>query len=41
MARSPQCGFSNTVHGNNIQIEQQAEKLRLIIDVAREVRRDA
>jgi len=37
MALSPQCGFSSTVHGNEIQIEQQAEKLRLVIDVARDV----
>ena len=37
MALSPQCGFSSTVHGNDIQVEQQADKLRLVIDVAREV----
>ena len=37
MALSPQCGFSSTVHGNEIQVEQQAAKLRLVIDVARSV----
>jgi 5-methyltetrahydropteroyltriglutamate--homocysteine methyltransferase len=34
---SPQCGFSSTVHGNEIQFESQAAKLRLIAEVAREV----
>lgn len=37
MALSPQCGFSSTVHGNDIEVEQQAAKLRLVIDVARDV----
>ena len=37
MALSPQCGFSSTVHGNDIAVEQQAAKMRLVIDVAREV----
>ena len=37
LALSPQCGFSSTVHGNNIAVEQQREKLRLIVDVARSV----
>ncbi|MEO6361463.1 MAG: 5-methyltetrahydropteroyltriglutamate--homocysteine S-methyltransferase [Sphingomicrobium sp.] len=37
MALSPQCGFSSTVHGNDIAVEQQAAKLRLVIDVARSV----
>jgi 5-methyltetrahydropteroyltriglutamate--homocysteine methyltransferase len=37
MALSPQCGFSSTVHGNDLEVEQQAAKLRLVIDVAREV----
>jgi len=40
MARSPQCSFSSKVHGNDILIEQQAKKLGLVIDVAREVWRD-
>ena len=37
MALSPQCGFSSTVHGNDIAVEQQAAKLRLVIDVAEQV----
>ena len=37
IALSPQCGFSSTVHGNDIQVEQQAAKLRLVIDVAQDV----
>ena len=32
---SPQCGFSSTVEGNTLSIEQQADKLRLIVEVAR------
>jgi 5-methyltetrahydropteroyltriglutamate--homocysteine methyltransferase len=34
---SPQCGFSSTVHGNEIARESQAAKLRLIVEVAQEV----
>jgi 5-methyltetrahydropteroyltriglutamate--homocysteine methyltransferase len=34
---SPQCGFSSTVHGNEIHVETQAAKLRLCVDVARDV----
>lgn len=34
---SPQCGFSSTVHGNNIAVQAQREKLELVVDVAREV----
>jgi 5-methyltetrahydropteroyltriglutamate--homocysteine methyltransferase len=34
---SPQCGFSSTVEGNLLTREQQAEKLRLIVEVAEEV----
>jgi 5-methyltetrahydropteroyltriglutamate--homocysteine methyltransferase len=41
LALSPQCGFSSTVHGNAIAMEAQAAKLRLVIDVAREVWGDA
>lgn len=37
MALSPQCGFSSTVHGNDIQVAQQAAKLQLVIDVATDV----
>jgi len=34
---SPQCGFSSTVHGNEIMRESQAAKIRLVVDTAREV----
>jgi 5-methyltetrahydropteroyltriglutamate--homocysteine methyltransferase len=34
---SPQCGFSSTVHGNEIARDSQARKMRLVVDVAREV----
>jgi 5-methyltetrahydropteroyltriglutamate--homocysteine methyltransferase len=34
---SPQCGFSSTVHGNNIAVEAQRAKLRLVVETAREV----
>ncbi len=34
---SPQCGFSSTVEGNALTREQQAEKLRLVVEVARDV----
>lgn len=37
LALSPQCGFSSTVHGNDIEVEQQAAKMRLVIDVARQL----
>jgi 5-methyltetrahydropteroyltriglutamate--homocysteine methyltransferase len=37
LALSPQCGFSSTVHGNDIAVEQQADKMRLVLDVAKEV----
>ena len=34
---SPQCGFSSTVHGNNIAVQAQRDKLRLCVEVAQEV----
>ena len=34
---SPQCGFSSTVEGNELSQEQQWSKLRLIVEVAKEV----
>lgn len=34
---SPQCGFSSTEHGNDINEAQQWDKLRLVVDTAREV----
>jgi 5-methyltetrahydropteroyltriglutamate--homocysteine methyltransferase len=37
LAISPQCGFSSSVHGNNIAREAQRAKLRLIVETAREV----
>jgi 5-methyltetrahydropteroyltriglutamate--homocysteine methyltransferase len=37
LALSPQCGFSSTVHGNDIAREAQAAKLRLVVETAREV----
>lgn len=37
LALSPQCGFSSTVHGNNIAVDDQRRKLALVIETAREV----
>jgi 5-methyltetrahydropteroyltriglutamate--homocysteine methyltransferase len=37
LALSPQCGFSSTVHGNEIMRESQAAKLRLVVETATEV----
>jgi 5-methyltetrahydropteroyltriglutamate--homocysteine methyltransferase len=34
---SPQCGFSSTVEGNTLTIEEQFAKLRLITEVAASV----
>jgi 5-methyltetrahydropteroyltriglutamate--homocysteine methyltransferase len=34
---SPQCGFSSTVEGNVLTADEQAAKLGLIVDVARDV----
>jgi 5-methyltetrahydropteroyltriglutamate--homocysteine methyltransferase len=34
---SPQCGFSSTVEGNVLSRDQQAAKLRLVVEVARDV----
>jgi 5-methyltetrahydropteroyltriglutamate--homocysteine methyltransferase len=34
---SPQCGFSSTVEGNVLSQDEQAAKLRLIVEVARDV----
>jgi len=34
---SPQCGFSSTVEGNTLTRDQQAAKLRLIVETAEEV----
>ncbi len=37
IALSPQCGFSSTVEGNALTVEEQIAKLRLVVDTAREV----
>jgi 5-methyltetrahydropteroyltriglutamate--homocysteine methyltransferase len=37
LALSPQCGFSSTVHGNDIAVESQRAKLRLVLDIAEDV----
>jgi 5-methyltetrahydropteroyltriglutamate--homocysteine methyltransferase len=34
---SPQCGFSSTVEGNALTIEEEKAKLRLVVEVAAEV----
>jgi 5-methyltetrahydropteroyltriglutamate--homocysteine methyltransferase len=34
---SPQCGFSSTVHGNDLAVRAQADKLRLVVELANEV----
>ena len=34
---SPQCGFSSTVHGNEIERDSQRAKLELIVETAQEV----
>ena len=38
---SPQCGFSSTVEGNVLNPYQEVDKLRLVVDVARDVWGDA
>ena len=37
LAISPQCGFSSTAHGNDINVETEVAKLRRVVEVAREV----
>jgi 5-methyltetrahydropteroyltriglutamate--homocysteine methyltransferase len=34
---SPQCGFSSTVEGNSLTLDEEIAKLRLIVDVAQDV----
>ncbi|HKU94665.1 MAG TPA: 5-methyltetrahydropteroyltriglutamate--homocysteine S-methyltransferase [Vineibacter sp.] len=34
---SPQCGFSSTVDGNALTLDEQIAKLRLVVDTARDV----
>jgi 5-methyltetrahydropteroyltriglutamate--homocysteine methyltransferase len=37
LALSPQCGFSSTVEGNKVTLDDEIAKLRLVAEVAREV----
>jgi 5-methyltetrahydropteroyltriglutamate--homocysteine methyltransferase len=37
LALSPQCGFSSTIEGNKVTVDDEIAKLRLVIEVAREV----
>jgi len=37
LALSPQCGFSSTVEGNKITVDDEIKKLRLVVEVAKEV----
>ncbi len=37
LALSPQCGFASTEEGNVLAEEEQWAKLRMIVDIAREV----
>jgi 5-methyltetrahydropteroyltriglutamate--homocysteine methyltransferase len=34
---SPQCGFSSTLEGNALSVDQQIAKLRLVVETAEEV----
>jgi 5-methyltetrahydropteroyltriglutamate--homocysteine methyltransferase len=34
---SPQCGFSSTVEGNDVTVDEELAKLRLVVEVAREI----
>jgi len=34
---SPQCGFSSTVEGNALTIDDEVAKLRLVVETAREI----
>jgi 5-methyltetrahydropteroyltriglutamate--homocysteine methyltransferase len=34
---SPQCGFSSTVHGNDITVDDQRRKLELVVETALDV----
>jgi 5-methyltetrahydropteroyltriglutamate--homocysteine methyltransferase len=37
LALSPQCGFSSGIEGMAMTIDQQIEKLKLVVETAREV----
>ncbi|HUY20049.1 MAG TPA: 5-methyltetrahydropteroyltriglutamate--homocysteine S-methyltransferase [Candidatus Binataceae bacterium] len=40
LALSPQCGFSSTVEGNLVSLDDEIAKLRLVVETARRVWRD-
>jgi 5-methyltetrahydropteroyltriglutamate--homocysteine methyltransferase len=37
LALSPQCGFSSGIGGNTMDVAREVEKLRLVVETAREV----
>lgn len=37
LALSPQCGFSSSEHGNDLSVDEQIAKLRLVVETAAEV----
>jgi 5-methyltetrahydropteroyltriglutamate--homocysteine methyltransferase len=37
LAISPQCGFASGGHGNALSLKDETDKLKLVVDVAREV----
>ncbi|MBI3708321.1 MAG: 5-methyltetrahydropteroyltriglutamate--homocysteine S-methyltransferase [Proteobacteria bacterium] len=37
LALSPQCGFSSTIEGNKVSVEDEIAKLRVVVETAREV----
>jgi 5-methyltetrahydropteroyltriglutamate--homocysteine methyltransferase len=37
LALSPQCGFSSSEHGNDLTVEEEIAKLRLVVEIANEV----
>lgn len=34
---SPQCGFASSIIGNNISLDDQRHKLRLVVDIAQHI----
>jgi len=34
---SPQCGFASSIIGNKISLDEQRDKLRLLVDIARQI----
>jgi 5-methyltetrahydropteroyltriglutamate--homocysteine methyltransferase len=37
LAISPQCGFSTSIIGNRISVEEQKQKLHVLVETARDV----